>query len=76
MLTNAENVSIDMDYGEAGQLIGRGVNYSDDYSFRLKNTDIKIPKGSLTFIIGRVASGKSSLLYSLLGEMSHNSSPE
>ena len=38
-------------------------------SFALHNIDIKVPKGSLVFIIGKVGSGKSSLLYSILGEM-------
>lgn len=30
---------------------------------------MEIPKGKLVFIIGRVGSGKSSVLYSLAGEM-------
>lgn len=38
-------------------------------SFRLKDVNLKIPAGKMVFIIGRVGSGKSSLLYSLLGEM-------
>lgn len=38
-------------------------------SFRLRDVNIKIPRGQMVFIIGRVGSGKSSLLYSLLGEM-------
>ncbi len=38
-------------------------------TFELKDVNIKIPKGKLVFIIGRVGSGKSSLLYSIAGEM-------
>jgi len=29
-----------------------------------------VPKGKVTFIIGKIGSGKSSLLYAILGEMS------
>ncbi|OZJ01918.1 hypothetical protein BZG36_05007 [Bifiguratus adelaidae] len=35
----------------------------------LKNLNLKIPKGSLTAVIGTVGSGKSSLLSALVGEM-------
>lgn len=35
----------------------------------LKNLNISIPKGKLVAIIGDVGSGKSSFIYSLLGEM-------
>ena len=35
----------------------------------LKNINFSIKKGSLTAVVGRVGSGKSSLLSSLLGEM-------
>ena len=35
----------------------------------LQNVTMKIPKGKLVFIIGKVGSGKSSVLYSLAGEM-------
>jgi len=38
-------------------------------AFRIYDLNIKIKKGSLIFIIGKVGSGKSSLLFSLLGEM-------
>jgi len=37
--------------------------------FKLKEFNLRIPKGQLVFIIGKVASGKSSLIYSILGEM-------
>ncbi|XP_060528661.1 multidrug resistance-associated protein 1-like [Cylas formicarius] len=35
----------------------------------LKNIDLRIPKGSLTAVVGMVGSGKSSLISALLGEM-------
>jgi ATP-binding cassette subfamily C (CFTR/MRP) protein 4 len=38
-------------------------------SFKLANVNLAILKGKLVFVIGRTGSGKSSLLYSLLGEM-------
>lgn len=41
----------------------------DHAAFRLKNVNMRIPKGKLVFIIGKVGSGKSSVLYSLVGEM-------
>lgn len=41
--------------------------------FRLNNVTMKIPKGKLVFIIGKVGQGKSSVLYSLAGEMKHSS---
>ena len=41
----------------------------DDHTFRLQNLDLVIHQGSLTVITGVVASGKSSFLMALLGEM-------
>ena len=40
------------------------------YGFELKNLNLKILKGKLVMVIGKIGSGKSSLLYSMLGEMS------
>lgn len=37
--------------------------------FELKNINLKIKSGELTFIIGKIGSGKTSLLYSMLGEI-------
>ena len=39
------------------------------YTKALKNTQVEIKKGKLTVILGNIGSGKSSLLYSILGEM-------
>ena len=38
-------------------------------SFRLKDISFRVPKGKLAFVIGGPKSGKTSLLYALLGEM-------
>lgn len=38
-------------------------------SFKISNFDLKLPKNKLIFVIGKVGSGKTSFLYSLLGEM-------
>ena len=35
----------------------------------LRDLNVSIEKGKLVFIIGKVASGKSSILYSLMGEV-------
>ena len=35
----------------------------------MRDLNIRIEKGKLVFIIGKVASGKSSILYSLMGEV-------
>jgi len=37
--------------------------------FKIQRTDLKIPKGQVVAIVGRVGSGKSSLLQGLVGEM-------
>ncbi|KAI0777639.1 multidrug resistance-associated ABC transporter [Trametes elegans] len=41
----------------------------DEEPFKLKDVRLKIPKGSFVAIVGRVGSGKSSLLQALIGEM-------
>ncbi|KAI1099495.1 hypothetical protein F4804DRAFT_321707 [Jackrogersella minutella] len=38
----------------------------------LKDIDIEVPKGSLTMVVGPIASGKSSLCRALLGEIPYN----
>lgn len=42
-----------------------------DKSFKLDSINFTVPTGSLTAIVGRVGSGKSSLLSALLGEMEY-----
>lgn len=37
-------------------------------TFKLKDLNIKIKKGTLTFIIGKIGSGKSTLIHSILNE--------
>ena len=41
----------------------------DPSSFKLTNIDLKVPKKSLTVVIGSTGSGKSSVLASILGEV-------
>lgn len=52
-----------------GSLIKESVDPADDKPFDLMGLQLKIPKGSFVAIVGRVGSGKSSLLQSLIGEM-------
>ncbi|KAI0659143.1 multidrug resistance-associated ABC transporter [Cubamyces menziesii] len=42
---------------------------TEEKPFELKDVKLKIPKGSFVAIVGRVGSGKSSLLQALIGEM-------
>eukprot|EP00494_Astrolonche_serrata_P033791 UN34060 len=42
---------------------------SEEEIFQLKNINLKIPQGGLVGIIGPVASGKTSLLTAMVGEM-------
>ncbi|KAI8970550.1 multidrug resistance-associated ABC transporter [Trametes punicea] len=42
---------------------------AEEKPFELKDVKLKIPKGSFVAIVGRVGSGKSSLLQALIGEM-------
>ena len=39
------------------------------YAFSLEDVSLTVSKGSLVFIIGKIGSGKSSLLYALAGEL-------
>ncbi|KAG6849131.1 hypothetical protein H0H93_011041, partial [Arthromyces matolae] len=41
----------------------------DEKPFELKNLKLSVPKGSFVAIVGRVGSGKSSVLQSIIGEM-------
>ena len=44
-------------------------------AFELHNLNFQIAQNQLVFIIGKIGSGKSSLLYSLMGEMSNFNQP-
>lgn len=44
-------------------------NSKEEVRFKIGVFDLQIRKGILTFVVGKLASGKSSLLYSILGEM-------
>ena len=46
-----------------------GANQDDEKPFELKGLDFAVPKGSFIAIVGRVGSGKSSILQALIGEM-------
>ncbi|KAM5532133.1 hypothetical protein V8D89_014226 [Ganoderma adspersum] len=48
---------------------GSGDVKEEGKPFELKDIKLKIPKGSFVAIVGRVGSGKSSLLQALIGEM-------
>jgi ABC-type multidrug transport system fused ATPase/permease subunit len=55
---------------EIGHIIINGTfKWSDKEDFSLKNIDINIKKGELVAIIGRVASGKTSLANTILGQL-------
>lgn len=41
----------------------------EEKPFELKDVNIRVPKGSFVAIVGRVGSGKSSLLQAMIGEM-------
>lgn len=42
---------------------------TSDEPFKLTNLNLRIPRGSFVAIVGRVGSGKSSLLQAMIGEM-------
>ena len=50
-------------------------NIESKVGYKFKNIDFRAEKGSLTMIIGKIGSGKSSLIQALLGEMKVDSSP-
>lgn len=61
-------------FGRARNLTNETLRFPDatlqHERFFLSNIDLKIPKNSFTVIVGLKNSGKTSLLYALLGEMS------
>ena len=52
-----------------------GSGTSPESGFRLKNLNFSIKRGEMVFVVGKSSAGKSSLLYSILGEMT-NLTPE
>lgn len=46
-----------------------GPQQTSNGPFRLQNINLKIPRGCLAVIVGRVGAGKSSLLQAIIGEM-------
>ncbi|EMD36548.1 hypothetical protein CERSUDRAFT_115579 [Gelatoporia subvermispora B] len=55
--------------GENGEKQDDKAKENDDKPFELKDVKLKIPKGAFVAIVGRVGTGKSSLLQALIGEM-------
>lgn len=49
---------------------------NQDKTFAFKSVDITLQKGELALVVGRVGSGKSSLLLSLFNEMQHTNPKE
>jgi ABC-type transport system involved in cytochrome bd biosynthesis fused ATPase/permease subunit len=58
LLTNMERGGLERDEGEGG-----------DGGFQLHDINVEVKRGELVAVIGRVGSGKTSLLNSMLGEM-------
>jgi ABC-type multidrug transport system fused ATPase/permease subunit len=52
-----------------------GDEAENQVAFELNNLNFQIAQNQLVFIIGKIGSGKSSLLYSLMGEMSNFNQP-
>lgn len=50
-------------------LLETSIGERDEKGFRLSNINFKARKGELVFIIGKIGCGKTSLLYSIMGEM-------
>lgn len=67
--TAAEGKSNPIQEQELSKLNKKGTNNLEEDDFELKNIDFEVKKGERVFIVGKSSSGKSSLLYSLLGEM-------
>ena len=62
--------------GEGGKEELRVDQSGRKIGFELKEIDFKAEKGSLTMIVGKIGSGKSSLFHALLGEMNLDLSAE
>jgi ABC-type multidrug transport system fused ATPase/permease subunit len=72
---NAEELDLNcvtegtMDSDNAVEMENASLTWEDEDNPTLKHINVKIPKGSLTAIVGTVGTGKSSVLSALLGEM-------
>jgi len=69
-----ENLSFDhqgdkIEFQDATFTWGRSDDIFDGHSFKLHDVNLGIQSGSLTVVTGAIASGKTSLLMALLGEM-------
>ncbi|KAJ7039618.1 ABC protein [Mycena alexandri] len=54
---------------KASAKLKEDVESQDEQPFRIQNVDMCIPRGTLAGVVGRVGSGKSSLMQGLIGEM-------
>jgi len=69
---NGDDVKIDIDDESAAANVEKSEEKKDDLiksNFKLKGMNIQIRRGELTAIVGSVASGKSSVMAALVGEM-------
>ena len=67
LLTTATDETMKGDYEQTD--FAKRQDVEEGRRFGLKNLNFRAERGKLTVIIGKIGSGKSSLLYSLLGEM-------
>jgi ABC-type glutathione transport system ATPase component len=61
---------LDMDDQPLEEMAAEG-NHSPSEPFKLREINMEVRRGELVTVIGRVGSGKTSLLNSMLGEMKH-----
>jgi len=73
---NAQPIILKRQQSQQQRLLANSLHlsgHSNHINFDLKQIDLRIPKGTSVAIIGKIGSGKSSLLSAMLGEMySHN----
>lgn len=55
--------------GDSGASTPPDVEIEAAKPFELNNIDLKVPRGAFVVVVGRVGSGKSSLVQALIGEM-------
>lgn len=75
LLADGEEQANDGEYlmneGDSEDTLSLGDEPENQVAFELNNLNFQIAQNQLVFIIGKIGSGKSSLLYSLMGEMSN-----